>query len=288
MVAWTGFCSVRFSFLTVLLGIFFSVQGLTVTSNTIFVWLSIVLGSISTTGWLSYSLPTLPLSIYFVSSVLGGLLFVFSSYSSTIPPLFIFTSLLLLLGFFPFQFWSFAVLPHLSLSRVCLFLGPIKFGYLWLLLSSSNFFFWLGLLRLCTGLLIIYTAIAIWALLWASSSTLLFQLLLLDSFLGIIFYVVYSLTLLSISHFLSNKQPLTLPFLRVAGLPPLGIFWPKLLSLLRLPFFHCLSLLFRSALVLFPYFLARVSLRPQGIPSLAGGFTMFILVPYLICSFSLV
>merc|ERR1712168_569065 len=130
MVALTGSISSRFSFLLVVLGIFFSVMGITVSSQTIFLWMCLVIGSISTTGWLSISLSATPLSIYFVSSVLGGLLFVLSSFAPTIPPLFTFTSLLLLLGFFPFQFWSFSVLSHLSMFRFCVFLGPIKFGYL--------------------------------------------------------------------------------------------------------------------------------------------------------------
>jgi len=247
----------------------------------------LVLGSVSTTGWLSISLPARPLSIYFVSSVLGGLLFVFSSVSSSIPPFFTFTSLLLLLGFFPFQFWSFSILSHLTLFRVCLFLGPIKFGYLWLLLESHTYFFWLGLLRLCTGLLIIYTAIATWALLWASSSTLLFQLLLLDTSLGLIYYVVYSLSLLSISYYQLNSYPLTLPFIGVAGIPPLGMFWAKLVSLLRLPFLHCLALLLSSAFVLYPYFLARISFRLIGFPSLTSSFFFFFLLPFWICSYAL-
>jgi len=287
MVAWTGSCSARFSFSTVLLGIFFSVICLTVSSHTIFLWMCLVLGSISTTGWLSYSLPSHPLSIYFASSVTGGLLFVFSTYSSSLPPLFLFTSLLLLIGFFPFQFWSFLVLPHLPLYLVCVFLGPIKFGYLWLLLESPTYFFWLGMLSLCTGLLIIYTALSSWALLWASSSVLLFQLLLLDSRLGLIYYVVYSITLLSISYFVLFSYSLTLPFICVAGIPPLGIFWAKLLSLVRLPLLHCLVLLFISSLVLFPYFYARVSCRPLGFPSITISFSLFFLFPYLICSLAL-
>jgi len=271
----------------VLLGIIFSVIGLTVSSQNIFLWLCLVLGTITTTGWLSISISPIPLSIYFISSVLGGLLFVFSSISSSIPPFFTFTSLLLLLGFFPFQFWSFSVLSHLSLFRVCIFLGPIKLGYLWLLLESPTYFFWLGLLRLRTGLLILYTAVAIWALLWASSSALLFQLLLLDTFFGLIYYVVYSLSLLSISYFHFYSHPLSLPFLGLAGIPPLGIFWAKVLSLLSLSFLHCLALLFSSSLVLYPYFLARVSFRPLGWPSFSSSFFLFFLLPFSICYLAL-
>merc|ERR1712042_258 len=232
----------------------------------------------------SISISPIPLSIYFISSVLGGLLFVFSSLSSSLPPFFTFSSLLLLLGFFPFQFWSFSVLSHLSLFRVCIFLGPIKFGYLWLLLESPTYYFWLGLLRLSTGLLILYTSNTAWALLWASSSALLFQLLLLDTLLGLIYYVVYSLSLLSISYFHLNSHPLTLPFLGLAGIPPLGIFWAKVLSLLSLPNLHCLALLLISGVVLYPYFLARVSFRSIGLPPFSVSFFLLFLLPFFICS----
>jgi len=283
LVVWTGSYSSRFSFFVVLLGIFFSVIGLTVSSHFLFVWLCLVLGSISTTGWLFISLPAHPLSIYFVSSVLGGLLFVFSSYSSSVPPFFSFIALLLLLGFFPFQFWSFSVLPCLPLSRACVFLGPMKTGYLFLLLQSPTYFFWLGVLRLITGLMVIFTASSIWALLWASSSTLLFQLLLLDSFLGIVFYSVYSLSLLCISYYVVSNQSLFVALVGLAGLPPLGIFWPKLLSLLSLPLLHCIALLFSSALVLYPYFQASLSSRCLRSPSVAGTFLIFVTLPYFLC-----
>ena len=132
-----------------------------------------------------------------------------------------------------------------------------------------------------------YTAIATWALLWASSSTLLFQLLLLDTFLGLIYYVVYSCLLLSIGYYHISSNPLTLPFLGLAGIPPLGMFWAKLLSLLRLPILHCLALLISSALVLFPYFNARVSFCSRGYISLTRSFFLLFFLPFTFCSTAL-
>jgi len=266
-----------------LLGVFLSVTGLIVSSHFLFIWLFLVLGTISTTGWLSLRLPPLPLSLYFVSSALGGLLFVFSSYSISLPPLFIFLSLLLLLGFFPFQFWSISVLARLPLSRSCVILGPMKLGYLFLLLECPINLLWVGLVSFVTGLILIFTSVKTWVLLWASSSTLLFQVLLMDSFFGFVFYLVYSSTILCLSYYLLTNFSSLISFCSLAGMPPLGMFWPKLLALYNLPSFHCLVLLFCSALTLYPYFSFGVTQTYNSLPSFSSSLLLNVTLPLLIC-----
>jgi len=282
-VAWIGLLSGRFSFFQVLLGVSFSVLGLTVSSHFLFIWMCLVLGTLSTTGWLAFFLPALPLSLYFVSSVLGGLLFVFSSYSSSLPPLFVFLALLLLLGFFPFQFWSFSVLANLPLSVTCVFQGPLKLGYLFLLLECPLNLLWVGLVSFVTGLILIFTSIKIWALLWASSSTLLLQVLLFDSFFGFLFYIVYSSTMLCLSYYVDTNFSLLIFFCSLAGMPPIGMFWPKLLALYSLPFFHCMVLLFCSALTLYPYLVFGLAHPSYSLPSFSSSLLQNVILPLSIC-----
>jgi len=274
---------IAFRFFIMLLGVFLSVTGLLVSSHYLFIWLCLVLGTISTTGWLSLLLPALPLSLYFVSSVLGGLLFVFSTYSSYLPPLFVFLSLLILLGFFPFQFWSFSVLANLPLSRTCIFQGPMKLGYLYLLQECPINLLWVGLVSFVTGLILIFTSVKTWVLLWASSSTLLFLVLLFDSFFGFVFYLVYSSVMLCLSYFLLTQFSILIFFCGLAGMPPLGMFWPKLLALYNLPFFHCMVLLFCSALTLYPYFIFGVAHSNNSLPSFSSSFLLNVILPLSIC-----
>ena len=283
MVVWIGLSSGRFSFFLVLLGVSLSVLGLTVSSHFLFIWMCLVLGTLCTTGWLSLMLPALPLSLYFVSSALGGLLFVVSSYSSSLPHLFVFLALLLLLGFFPFQFWSLSVLANLPLSSTCVFQGPMKLGYLFLLLESPLSLLWVGLISFVTGLILIFTSIKIWALLWASSSTLLLQVLLLDSVLGFLYYIVYSSTMLCLSHYVDTNFSLLIFFCSLAGMPPLGMFWPKLLALYSIPFFHCMILLICSALTLYPYFFFGLANPSHSLPSFSSTLLLNVMMPLSIC-----
>jgi len=73
-----------------------------------------------------------------VISCLGGLLFLLSCSEAGLSGLVLQLSLLLKLGFAPFQFWVHKVLSHLSLLQLCFFLGPTKVGLLWLLVSNSH------------------------------------------------------------------------------------------------------------------------------------------------------
>jgi len=283
MVVWIGLHSGRFSFFLVLLGVTLSVLGMLVSSHYLFIWMCLVLGTLSTTGWLSFILPALPLSLYFVSSALGGLLFVFSSYTSSLPPLFVFLALLLLLGFFPFQFWSFSVLANLPLSKTCIFQGPMKLGYLFLLLECPLNLLWVGLVSFITGLILIFTSMKMWALLWGSSSTLLLQVLLLDSFFGFLFYVVYSSTMLCLSYYVEANFSLLILLCSLAGMPPLSMFWPKLLAIFNLPFLHCMVLLFCSALTLYPYFFFGLAIPSYSLPSFSSSFLLNVILPLSIC-----
>lgn len=116
--------------LQVLLGIFLSVLGTCVLSSPFVIWSFLVLGSLSSVGWLKSKLSPGVLSLYFLVSVLGSLLFLVGcsrfSYSALVLQL----ALLLKSGLAPFQFWVHKVLQNLDIGSLCVFLGPLKFGLL--------------------------------------------------------------------------------------------------------------------------------------------------------------
>ena len=99
-----GSVEISFSDFSMVFGISFSVIGLICCKHVFVIWLFIVLGSIASAGLLSLFLTPLPLATFFVSSALGGLLFVSASFRTSVPALLCGLALMLCLGFFPFQF----------------------------------------------------------------------------------------------------------------------------------------------------------------------------------------
>jgi len=88
----------------VVLAILLSVAGTMVCTSHVIVWSFLVLGSLSLCSWLKAYVHTSALVLYFVISCLGGLLFLASSSEYWASSLVIQLSLLLKLGFAPFQF----------------------------------------------------------------------------------------------------------------------------------------------------------------------------------------
>ena len=113
-----------------LLGILLSVTGTTLVCSQFWVWTFLVLGSLSVSCWLKSKVTTEAIILYFVVSVLGSLVFLVSCSELWFSCTLIQLSLMLKLGFAPFQFWVFKVLSPLDLSSLCFFLGPLKFGLL--------------------------------------------------------------------------------------------------------------------------------------------------------------
>ena len=102
MVVFLGCLS--FSCFTMLLGILLSVLGTCLCTSHLIIWSFLVLRTLSACGWLKTSLPRDALVLYFVVSVLGGLLFLVSSCEFQFSSVLLQLALLLKIGFFPFQF----------------------------------------------------------------------------------------------------------------------------------------------------------------------------------------
>lgn len=113
-----------------LLGIFLSVLGTCSSSSAHIIWSFLVLGTLSSVGWLKTKLSTGALSLYFLVSVLGSLLFLLGCSKFIFSGLVLQLALSLKIGLAPFQFWVHKVLLSLDVGSLCFFLGPLKFGLL--------------------------------------------------------------------------------------------------------------------------------------------------------------
>jgi len=236
------------------LGISLSVTGLICCKHVFVIWAFIVLGSFSSAGLLSLSLTPVPLATFFVSSVLGGLLFIISSFRSSVPALLSGLALMLCLGFFPFQFWSLVVLSHLPLRVSCFFLGPMKLGYFFLLLDLNISICSLGMIALLLGTLLFFHCTTLSGLLWSSSSCLLLPIVLLGSYNGFLYFAIYCLALLCLSSYRILGLSLFLCFSGLGGLPPLLMFWAKFIALSLLPTVFGILVILSSIISVIPYF----------------------------------
>jgi len=204
-----------------LLGILISVIGAALCTSHLIIWSFLVLSTLSTCGWLKSRLPRDALVLYFIVSVLGGLLFLVSSCEFTFSCLLLQLALLLKLGFSPFHFWALKVLLSLDLVSLCFFMGPLKIGILYLFLGISRPSIPLLSLSLLTGLVLLFLASHISGLLFASGSVQLLILVLLGPSLGPSYYLIYLVALLGIVFFAWSLISQYFAFLALSGLPPL-------------------------------------------------------------------
>ena len=235
------------------LGIFVSVAGTALCISHVTVWFFIVLGTLSISSWLKRFVSSNSLVIFFVVSVLGGLLFLLSCSSFWFSPLLLQLSLLFKLGFAPFQFWVLKLLCELDLVQTCVFLGPLKYGLLWVFLSAAPPFLVFLLAAAWVGLIMLWLSTKIAYVLYASGSSQFFVYCLLSPPAWTTYYWVYMLALYVISCIITMQLSPLFAFLCLGGLPPLTIFWAKAFAILSLPTLYGIIVIFVSALSLGPY-----------------------------------
>jgi len=183
-----------------------------------------VIGTLSISSWLKAHCQFRSLVLYFIASVLGGLLFLLSSLVSSLSGFLLSLSLFLKLGLFPFHFWVITVLRDLSLVYLCFFLGPAKFGLIFLLVNSHFPSINPAFIALVFGLHVAYVSQSLSLLLYASGSCLLLWCVLLGPSCFCSFFISYLFSLLAVSmlHF-RYLRPIV-AFLNLGGLPPLTFF----------------------------------------------------------------
>jgi len=255
-----GLVSLSFSCYTVLLGILISVLGTSLTLSHLLIWSFLVIGSLSVCGWLKTKVASDTLVLYFVVSVIGSLLFLVSCSAVYFTSLLIQLSLLLKLGLAPFQFWVFKVINSLDLPRLCFFLGPLKVGILWLVVNAVHPSIILASASMVVGIIILWLSSHSHLVLYASGSCQLLILVLLGPSAFPLYYSIYLLALLGINWFYSGYISSFFAFLGLGALPPLTIFWAKVLALLCLPFIYAGLVILVSLLSLWPYIRCSIGL----------------------------
>jgi len=244
--------------------------------SSLLIWTFLVTGSLSVCGWLKTKVPSDALVLYFVVSALGSLLFLLGCTEILFSHILLQLALLLKLGLAPFQFWVFKVLFPLTIPSLCFFLGPLKFGLLWLLVNISHPSLLLYFASLGVGIALLWVSSTITIVLYASGSCQLLFLVLLGPYVFVYYEPTYLLALLGVSWFSSKLLSSFYAFLRLGGLPPLTMFWAKVLALASLPALYAGLLLLTSLLRLWPYIRCSIELKSQCTSSLLH-------IAFLIC-----
>jgi len=269
-----------FSIYQMVLGIAISVAGISLVCSCLVAWFFLVLGTLCTVGWLKRFLPSQSLLLYFLVSVQGSLVFLMSCWFGVTLAFVI--SLFVLLGLPPFQFWVFKVLCNLDIISCVLFLGPMKSGYFLLLLSSSVQAWVLTFLPFCVGITLLFSTTSLCFVVFGSSCCSYLYLLLLSPTLGFFYWSIYLVALSSLVLFSYSKISLFISICCLIGIPPLGMFWAKIILLLQLPAYVSLFLLVTSSLTLFPYLSMCLSSISNASTSFLSLVLQFVL-PCFIC-----
>lgn len=236
-----------------LLGILISVLGLVLSVSPLIAWCFLVLSTLSGCGWLKSKIPSTSLALYFIVSVLGSLLFLASCYYSPLSGILLQLSLLLKLGFPPFQFWVSAVFRYLDMASLFIFIGPIKTGPLYLFLNVEISCTLLAIPSLFLGIVLLWLGSSNWSVIYASGSCQLMFLLFLPPTSFFVFWGVYCLSLFNFTLLQFNLISPLLAFLNLGGVPPLSMFWGKVYVVMILPILISILVLIISLLALWPY-----------------------------------
>jgi len=188
-------------------------------------------------------------------------------------------SLLLKLGLPPFQFWVYVVLRSLSLPDLCFFIGPLKTGLLWLLVSSSNSALFFVPLSLIIGLLLLWNSCSIHLLLFGSGLCQILIFVCLGPSVFPLYFAIYLLALLGVSVSQTSLLSPFLAFLRLGALPPLSIFWAKVLAVSCLPNALAFLVLLVSILTLWPYVQYAVTRPYSSSCGSSPSFVMLLILP---------
>jgi len=251
-----------------LTGVFFSILGIIATPLSLFTWTFLVLGSVSTCGWLRPKICSTSLVQYFVVSVLGGLIFLVGTFDSPLSSTAQQLALLLKLGYAPFQFWIYNVLSSLDAGSLCLFLGPFKFGILFLFSTISSSSLVLCVASFVVGLFVLWSSSSLFLVLYASGACNFLVLILLGPHFILLYYTIYCLALFGIKMARSSNISYFFAFLCLGGLPPLTMFSAKFLALTILPNIYAILVLLVSVSSLFPYLRLAISSHNHSSSSL--------------------
>merc|ERR1712212_248587 len=124
---------------------------------------------------------------------------------------------------------------------------------LWLLVCSSSTALFLVSVSLIIGILLLWNTSTIQLLLFGSGLCQTFIFVILGPRIFPLYFSIYLLALFGVSVSQSSLLSPFLAFLRLGSIPPLSIFWAKVLAISCLPNSLCCLVLLVSILTLWPY-----------------------------------
>jgi len=238
-----------------------SVAGIMLTVTHLLAWSFIVIGTLSICGWLKSTCRTQAWVLYFVISVLGGLGFLLRWSGSIFCPVLLQLSLLLKLGLAPFQFWVFPVLIRLDHVSLCIFLGPLKVGLLWLFVNVTSASLVLCLASLFCGLCFLWLSANLALVLYGSGSCQLIIFTILGPSFFPSYLYIYLLCLFAVSCITTSHISPYFAFCCLGAIPPFTIFWGKFYAIITLPFVFGCAVILISLLSLWPYLRCALSFK---------------------------
>ena len=123
------------------LGILISLLGLVCCSTSLSLFSFLILSTVCTICFFKFYFASSSLVLFFIVSVVAGLLFLCGSLTEIFALRLINIGLLLKLGLSPFHFWLVKVASSLSGFPLFVLLGIVKVGPLYLLFSGSDSLF---------------------------------------------------------------------------------------------------------------------------------------------------
>jgi len=116
------------------------------------------------------------------------------------------------------------VLRSLSIPSLVFFLGPLKFGLLYLFTATSTSSLALSSASLFFGIFLLWVSSSLGLVLYASGSCQLLIYVLVGTGLLPHYFLIYCLALSGLHFYTIHKLSALFAFLRLGALPPLSMF----------------------------------------------------------------
>jgi len=212
------------------------------------------LQTIAFIAYLSKVLDCHTATLYFVPNLVGSLLWLVGNLGPRCFSVSVLLGLMLKLGLFPFWGWGVIVSVRLPSLSLFLFMVPLKFGTLHVLLFTVKVSPILASLCYLSGLYFLYLSNSLGLLLFGSSLVTFCYFCIMTQSVWLFYFLAYALVLSSCCALPYCSLSASLSLFSLSGAAPLSLFWGKFYLLLCLqPWFACFFLLL-TALPIPAYF----------------------------------
>jgi len=224
--------------------VFLCSLGLCVVCSALPLFIFFSLQTIAFMAYLSKFVDAFTASLYLVPSLVGSLLWLVGAVGPWHSAVTMCLGILLKLGFFPFWGWALLVCSRLCSSSLFIFMVPLKFGSLYVLLYCVGVPPFLAFLCYLTGLYFLFLSNSLGLLLLGSSLVSVCYFCFMLPCPWLFYFSVYGLVLAAACGLPFCSLSLSLSVLSLCGAAPLALFWGKFLVVSCLsPLLGCLFLI---------------------------------------------